>query len=163
MPRLEDTLYAINAGSETALYPKPAREYLKDWAEDDKGWLRRFYPKESDEPHFDLTPAVEAAMEWLKSLLQSRFVGTESRLLTIFQLLQQMIQGAETDSEIRIQEFDSKKQRLDQEIADIRDGRIELISPVALKERHQTGHGSSAVHTTTASGYRAAGNSRGKR
>lgn len=134
--RLEDRLYAINAGSETAFYPKPAREYLKDWAEDDKGWLRRFYPKESDEPHFDLTPVVESAMEWLRSLQQSHFVGTESRLRTIFQLLQQMVQGAETDPRVRIRELESQKQRLDQEIADIRDGRIELISPVALKERY---------------------------
>ena len=134
--RLEDTLYAINAGVETPLYPKSAVEYLKDWADDDKGWLRRFYPKESDEPHFDLTAVVEAAMEWLKSLQQSHFVGTESRLRTIFQLLQQMVQGAETDPGVRIRELESQKQQLDQEITDIRDGRIELISPVALKERY---------------------------
>lgn len=134
--RLEDTLYTINAGSDTPLFPKPAKEYLKDWAEDDKGWLRRFYPRESDEPHFDLTPAVEAAMEWLKSLEQNQFVGAESRLLIIFQLLQQMVQGVETDPEVRIRELENRKLQLDEEIADIRTGRIDLMTPVALKERY---------------------------
>ena len=82
---LEDTLYAVRqqrSGSAHPVYPKGALEYLNDWAANDKGWLRKFYPPGSDEPHFDLTPATERAIAWLVSLGERHFVGTESRLLT---------------------------------------------------------------------------------
>ena len=52
---------------ETA-YPGTALDYLNDWAGDGKGWVRKFYPPDSDEPHFDLTPSAEKAIAWLESL-----------------------------------------------------------------------------------------------
>jgi hypothetical protein len=63
---------------------------LNDWAAPEKGWLRKFYRQGSDEPQFDLTPATEKAIAWLGSLTERSFVGTESRLLTLFELLKQM-------------------------------------------------------------------------
>jgi len=49
---LDDDLYALNAGDpEKSRYPKPATDYLDDWAHADAGWLRRFYPLGSDEVH----------------------------------------------------------------------------------------------------------------
>jgi len=39
---------------------------------------------DSDEPHFDLTPATEKALAWLASLHQRQFVGTESPPDTVF-------------------------------------------------------------------------------
>lgn len=33
-------------------FPETAQGYLGDWAENDKGWLRKFYPSGTDEPHF---------------------------------------------------------------------------------------------------------------
>jgi len=68
-------------------YPKRALDYLNDWASPEKGWLRKFYRQGSDEPHFDLTPATEKAIVWLDALTERSFVGTESRLLTLFELL----------------------------------------------------------------------------
>jgi hypothetical protein len=58
----------------------------------DKGWLRKFYPPGSDDAHFDLTPAVRESpgLAW-RALTQRAFVGTESRLLTVFELLRQMV------------------------------------------------------------------------
>ena len=57
---LEDTLYGLREqlGSKAGAkaFPKSAQAYLNDWAANDKGWLRNFYPAGSDEPHFDLTP-----------------------------------------------------------------------------------------------------------
>lgn len=43
-----------------------------------------------DEPLFDLTPATEKVIEWIASFEQKQFVGTESRLLTIFRLLRRL-------------------------------------------------------------------------
>lgn len=62
---LEDELFAVRARAGPDSYPKPALEYLTDWADPARGWLRKFYPPGSDDPHFDLTPPTEKAIAWL--------------------------------------------------------------------------------------------------
>ena len=98
----EDTLYDLREQRGAQLFPKSALEYLNDWAANDKGWLRKFYPQGSDEPHFDLTPPTERALAWLVSLSDRSFVGTESRLLTLFALLKQMQETSETNPQARL-------------------------------------------------------------
>ena len=71
-------------------FPKPALEYLNDWAVPDKGWLCKFYRAGTDEAQFDLTPASEKTLAWLEQLSERQFVGIESRLLALFDLLKQM-------------------------------------------------------------------------
>ena len=69
------------------------------------GWLRKYYPEGTDEPHFDATPAVEKALAWVRALGEREFVGTESRLNTIFELLRQIVFGTEPDPQARIEEL----------------------------------------------------------
>ncbi|HEY6647025.1 MAG TPA: DUF3375 family protein, partial [Mycobacterium sp.] len=76
--RLDDELYALNERLGEGTYPKSAKAYLDDWAAPDTGWLRKFYPSGSDEPHYDATPAVEKAVAWVRALCDRSFVGTES-------------------------------------------------------------------------------------
>jgi hypothetical protein len=95
---LEDELYALRERLGAAAFPKSALDYLNDWAANDKGWLRKYYAQGSDEPHFDLMPATEKAIAWLATLAERSFVGTESRLLTLFELLKQMSEGSESRS-----------------------------------------------------------------
>jgi hypothetical protein len=52
--RLDDQLYALNE-REPRSFPRSAKEYLDDWAAPEAGWLRKYYPEGSDEPHFDAT------------------------------------------------------------------------------------------------------------
>lgn len=59
---LEDELYGLRERLGAEDFPKPALEYLNDWAANERGWLRQFYPLGGDEPHFDLTPATEKAI-----------------------------------------------------------------------------------------------------
>jgi hypothetical protein len=132
---LEDTLFAVREQRGPASYPKAALEYLNDWAANDKAWLRKFYPPGSDEPHFDLTPATERALAWLGSLGERSFVGTESRLLTLFELLRQMSEGSETDLEVRVHELQRKRDAIDAEIVRVRAGDPPLLGETALKER----------------------------
>ena len=132
---LDDTLYAVREQRGPASYPKPALEYLNDWAANDKAWLRKFYPPGSDEPHFDLTPATEKALAWLGALSERSFVGTESRLLTLFELLRQMSEGSETDPEVRVQELQRRRDAIDAEIERVRAGDVPLLGDTALKER----------------------------
>lgn len=82
--RLQDYLFYLNDESGENSYPKPAGHYLDDWSSDEHGWLRKYYPADSDEPHYDITPATEKAINWLVSLEQRTFIGTESRLKTVF-------------------------------------------------------------------------------
>lgn len=134
---LEDTLFALREQRGADAYPKAALDYLNDWAANDKAWLRKFYPPGSDEPHFDLTPATEKAVAWLAGLAERAFVGTESRLLTLFELLRQMDQGAEADPAARMRDLQRRRDEIDAEIERVAQGDVELMSDTALKERFQ--------------------------
>ena len=134
---LEDELFAIRERLGNTAFPKPALDYLNDWAANDKGWLRKFYRQGTDEPYFDLTPATEKAIAWLATLTERAFVGTESRLLTLFELLKQMSQGSETDPDTRIAELNKRRDEIDAEMARIRAGDIPLLDDTAVKDRFQ--------------------------
>jgi hypothetical protein len=134
---LDDELYALNERLGETAFPKSAKAYLDDWAAPDVGWLRKYYPEGSDEPHFDATPAVEKALSWVRSLRARSFVGTESRLATIFILLRQMVLGAETDPEIRLAELRRRRQELDEEIARAEAGDVEVLDASAQRDRYQ--------------------------
>lgn len=99
---LEDELFALREQLGSDKFPKSGLEYLNDWAAPGHGWLRKFYRQDSDEPYFDPTASTEKAIVWLTTLAERSFVGTESRLLTLFELLKQMAEGSETDPQTRI-------------------------------------------------------------
>lgn len=134
---LEDELFGLREQVANDIFPKSALDYLNDWAGNDKGWLRKFYRQGSDEPYFDLTPATEKAITWLSSLTERSFVGTESRLLTLFELLKQISEGSETDPETRIAELRKRRADIDAEIARIETGDLALLDDTALKDRFQ--------------------------
>lgn len=135
---LEDELYALRQqrGEDNA-FPRSGIEYLNDWASPDKGWLRKFYRPGTDEAQFDLTPATEKAIAWLAQLGERQFVGTESRLLTLFDLLKQMSEGSEADPAKRIAELHKKRDEIDAEIARVMSGDVPLLDDTALKDRFQ--------------------------
>ena len=134
---LEDELFALRERLGTDAFPKSALDYLNDWAAAEKGWLRKFYAHGSDEPHFDLTPSTEKAITWLGTLTERSFVGTESRLLTLFELLKQMSEGSETDPQARIAELHKRRDEIDVEIVRVLAGDIPLLDDTALKDRFQ--------------------------
>jgi len=134
---LEDELFALRERLGEESYPRIASEYLNDWADNAQGWLRKFYPQNSDEPHYDLTPATEKGIRWLAGLTERSFIGTESRLLTLFDLLQQMASGSETDPKIRIAALREKRREIDAEIKQIQSGDIPLLDETAIKDRFQ--------------------------
>ena len=134
--KLEDALYHIRRTEGEGEYSRSARDYLEEWAKNEKGWLRKFYPQGTDEPHFDLTPASEKALGWVDSLNEDSFVGTESRLRTLFELLKQMVLGAETNVEIRLQELKRQKANIEDQIEKIRNGELELLDDTSIKDRY---------------------------
>lgn len=102
---LDEELCALNHRLGENSFPKPMAAYLDDWASPDNGWLRKYYPAGSDDARFDLAPAVEKALLWVRDLPAREFIATESRLNIIFDLLRQMVFGADDDPERRLAEL----------------------------------------------------------
>lgn len=135
--RLDDELFAVNERLGAGTFPKSAKAYLDDWASPDAGWLRKYYPPDADEAHYDVTPAVEKALAWVGSLRARSFVGTESRLNTVFELLRQMAFGAETDRSVRLEELRRQRDALDLQIERVAAGDAPLMDGTALRDRYQ--------------------------
>ncbi|MBX9669685.1 MAG: DUF3375 domain-containing protein [Candidatus Obscuribacterales bacterium] len=135
--RLEDEIFAINDRLGKSEFPKSALSYLNDWCAPEKGWLRKFYKKGSDEPLYDLTPAAEKAITWIVNLSDRSFIGTESRLLTLFDLLRQMAEGSESNPALRIAELQKRKEEIDRDIERIKEGNLPILDDSALKDRFQ--------------------------
>jgi flagellar motility protein MotE (MotC chaperone) len=133
--RLDDYLYSLRTDLGEDAFPKEAASYLESWAADEHAWLRKYYPPDSDVPHFDITPATEKAIDWLASFSQRQFVGTESRLMTIFELLRQLVEGTEKNPWARIAELERRKNEIDSEIDRIRKGHPYQLDATRIKER----------------------------
>src|ERR1700733_2291073 len=134
--RLDDELYARNERAPHS-FPKPAKAYLDDWAAPESGWLRKYYPEGSDEPHFDATPAVERGLQWVRALAERDFVGTESRLNTIFDLLRQIVFGTEPDPATKIEELKRQQRQIEDEIARIEAGDLSMLDAAGVRDRYQ--------------------------
>ncbi|ATD70011.1 MULTISPECIES: DUF3375 domain-containing protein [Gordonia] len=138
---LDDLLYTLNIASSTEdgqpRFPKEPRAYLEDWAATDAGFLRRFYPPGDDEVHYEVTPAFEKAYGWVVSLRGRSFVGTESRLHTVVELLRQIVHGTESDPEIRLAQLRRRRAEIDAEIEAVEAGDVSVLDEVGVRDRYQ--------------------------
>lgn len=134
---LDDELYALNQRLGESAFPKPAAAYLDDWASPDHGWLRKYYLAGSDEARYDLAPPVEKALAWVRDLSAREFICTESRLNTVFELLRQMVFGADDDPEHRLIELRRRRAELDEEITSAERGEIAVLDAVSQRDRYQ--------------------------
>ncbi|BDB41018.1 MULTISPECIES: DUF3375 domain-containing protein [Mycobacterium] len=138
---LDDHLYALNAeipaerGEQR--FPKNARSYLEDWAATETAYLRRFYPPGDDEVHYEVTPAFEKAYAWVMSLKGRSFVGTESRLHTVVDLLRQIVHGTEVEPDVRLAELRRRRDEIDAEIAAVESGTFTVLDGTAVRDRYQ--------------------------
>jgi hypothetical protein len=117
-------------------YPKSARQYLDDWAAAERAYLRKYYPKSGEDAEFDLTPSAEKAVEWVESLRPQQFVGTESRLLTLFELLRDLATSSQADPAARIKELERRKVEIERDIERIRSGQTGPLDETQVKERY---------------------------
>lgn len=138
---LDDYLHAVNAEVRTEngepRYPKEPRSYLEDWAAADAGFLRRFYPPGDDEVHYEVTPAFEKAYSWVTALQGRSFVGTESRLHTVVELLRQIVHGTEVEPDVRLAELRRRRDELNAEIADVEAGIVTVLDATGVRDRYQ--------------------------
>lgn len=132
---LSDYLFKINNDSVTDAnkdrFPMEAKVYLENWARE--GFLRQTYVKE--DAVFELTPATEKALNWLSELNKPEFVGAESRLLQIFNLLRELSIKSSDDIELRKTELLKEKLKIDTELKKIESGEYEKYDERLIKEK----------------------------
>jgi hypothetical protein len=133
--KLDDQLFHLRERKGADTFPRTANQYLDEWTTETHGWLRKYYPEDGDEPHFDLTSNAERALEWLASLRAKPFVGTESRLMTVFRLLEEIVTGTEMDVEKRLVDLRRRRDAIDAEIARVEAGQIDLLDPTRIRDR----------------------------
>jgi hypothetical protein len=126
---LGDFLFALERQG-ISDYAKPPLDYLQKWAQ--QGYLRRYY-ETADEPVYELSPATENALKWLEDLNKQQFIGTHSRLLQFFSLLQQIVNRTAGPYE-RLQQLQEERKRIDEEIEQIKKGHYAKPSDTQLKE-----------------------------
>lgn len=129
--RLADMLYVLNDSNK--IYPKQPNEYLTDWA--NAGFLRK-YPGKTDEFVYELTPATELVFKWIDSLDKREFIGTESRLKYLFERMQELVGKTQMDVTERLARLEAQKQALEQEIENIKEGKLETMDDRQIKEEY---------------------------
>lgn len=133
---LDDVLLDLHR-TDPDRYPSEPQAYLDDWSGTESGWLRRYYPADSDEIHYDATPALERAYRWVEGLQARSFVGTESRLHTLVELLRQIVHGTQEDPAVRLAELQRRRTEIDEEIAQVKAGNVAVMDETAVRDRYQ--------------------------
>jgi cell division protein FtsB len=129
-PALSDFLFAANQQSEQ--YSGTPKYYLEQWTKD--GFLRQYYEAKNEEAVFELTPAAEQAIRWITELNKSEFVGTESRLLQVFNMLKDLVIGVTEDKEKKLQELEKRKAEIEREIERLQHEGIDRYDPTKIRE-----------------------------
>ncbi len=117
----------------------PPERYLTQWS--DGGWLKRFVEAASTEPQFQLTPFAEEAIRFVDSALArgQSVVGTESRLRLVIETLEDIVRGASTDPDRRLEYLKEQRAAIDRDIAAIESGKsVQVYRPAQIRERFQT-------------------------
>ncbi len=134
LERLEDYLELINH-SYNGRYPRAAAHYLDDWC-NKHGYLRKYHLTHQDDPVYELTAETERALRWIEELQTRQFVGTESRFLHIFDLLQDMVEQSNENIEERLYYLQEEKERIEAEIAHITaTGMVETYTDTQIREK----------------------------
>ncbi|HEX5154669.1 MAG TPA: DUF3375 domain-containing protein [Parafilimonas sp.] len=129
--QLSDYLYIIN--KDEIQFPRQPKQYLTDWT--NAGYLRK-YPIKNDEFLYELTPATENVFQWIDSLDKREFVGQESRLKNLFESLKELASKSKQDYATRIKELEEKKKRIEREIEEVKQGKIDVLDDRQIKERY---------------------------
>lgn len=116
-------------------YEGKARQLIQRWS--DQGFLRNYLDAQG-EAQYELSYESEKALQWLDSLEKRDFVGTESRIKDIMSRLRDLVENADSSPDLRIQQLEAKKQRLEQEIARIKtEQAVRSFDDYQVKSRFQ--------------------------
>lgn len=130
-------MFLYDAQQQTAgeAFGRSPQDYLEIWSDTEHGWLRKY--EYHDDWYFDLTAPAQKAVEWLVSLHKQDFVGTESRLRTVFNLLHEIARETDTDVEHRKAYLQEQQEKIAAELAEIEASGVvkPQLDDVQIKER----------------------------
>ncbi len=132
---LDYQLQDIRDSHGETLFPKPAKAYIDDWINQKVGYLRKYMPQNSDEPECDLLPEVEKAVRWLQDLQGREFVGTESRLKMVLDLVANLVHGTSQDTEAKLVTLRKQQTEIAQQIKAVEQGMDVGLSTTQVRER----------------------------
>lgn len=114
-----------------------ADTYLSTWCSGSIGWLKRFIPEDASEPCYQLTAEFEKALAFVdKASREVSFVGTESRLRTILEVLSEVVVGVSADPKARLQQLQQQQAEIAREISRLQAEPLSnRLSATAVKER----------------------------
>jgi hypothetical protein len=130
----------IHENNADALRERP-EGYLTAWCAADTRWLHRFLEAGRDEPIYELTPHSESVLAFLDHAIDNElgFVGTESRLRIVIDMLADLVVNAFDDPERRLAHLREEKTRIEQEIERIAaHGPVTRYQPAQIRERFAT-------------------------
>lgn len=117
------------------LFVKSARAYIDDWINSRCGYLRKYLPQHSDEPECDLLPDIEKALRWIEEMQGRRFVGTESRLKLLLELIGDLVHGTTEDAATKLMTLRARKTEIEQAINAVEQGQDSGMSATQIRER----------------------------
>ncbi|HDC2547796.1 TPA: DUF3375 domain-containing protein [Salmonella enterica] len=132
---LEQHLFDIAESYGEEKYPKNARSYIDDWINDKNGYLRKYLTQDSDEPECDLLPEAEKVLRWIEELQGRQFVGTESRLKLLLDMIGELVEGASEDPQQKLQQLKARRAEIEQSIMAVELGQDQGFSSTQIRER----------------------------
>lgn len=135
LEHLDMFLYDAKQQTESESLGRAPQDYLEIWSDPDHGWLRKY--EYHDDWYYDLTAPAQKAVEWLVSLHKQDFVGTESRLRTVFNLLHEIARETDTDAEHRKAYLLAQQEKIAAELAEIEQSGVvkPRLDALQIKER----------------------------
>lgn len=115
-----------------------AENYLNHWSSSHTRWLKRRLEVDLANPVYELTPSTEQVLSFLDESLQREagFVGTESRLRQVVQLLDELAVGSTDDPQVQLAALRNERAVLDAKIAAIESqGEAERFLPTRIREQ----------------------------
>jgi hypothetical protein len=113
--------------------PQSAQAYVAEWLRE--GYLERRLPPGAAEEEYELTTAALNAIRFVAGVAEPRASATESRLAVVIQQLVKLAEETNPNPERRAASLVGERDRLDREIAAIREGRIQPIDDAPALER----------------------------
>lgn len=115
---------------------KTPYDYITSWASEEYGYIRRFRPvdKKDDTVYTDLTPKAQKAIEYILGLKAETFIGAESKLMIVFNILEEIKRQSEADPDERLKDLLKRKADIENEINKVKSGEISVWEDGKIKE-----------------------------
>ena len=128
-------MFIYDCNRQEGEFARSPKDYLEMWADSSYGWLRKYEYR--GDWYYDLTAPAQKAVEWLVSLQKQDFIGTESRLRTVFNLLHEIARETDNNAEHRLAYLREQAEKIAAEIKSIEEtGEVKpRLDDVQIKER----------------------------